>query len=380
MRCHEPCKRYDKMKIHRTIRSCGLFAGLVLAVVNSNIQAQTASWYLELGVGQTVLDYKGSNHGVLGTTNKVESSDPAWTSSGFLGGALQFDGDDLVTIPNSKALHLPGDMTICASFYIDKFNTDWVRLVGTMEGTGGTNRNYGLWYNPTGITLFQIYAGRSKVGDARARLPIVPGRWYTMVGVKQGTSMRLYVNGTRIATGALSAPILANTAPITIGRAPIHTGHKGRIDQVVIYNRALSDSEIRTGYAFASFASDVPTISVSKGGSQNLTLATSTALAGKRYWIFGSLKGTLPGITVAGVHINLIPDAYTTLLMGLGNSAIFKDFRGTLSATGAATASLNLPAMLPIPIGTRLHHAYLVYDATTGQIHKSSNPASVVFN
>jgi hypothetical protein len=58
---------------------------------------------------------------------------------------------------------------------------------------------------------------------------------------------------------------------------------------------------------------------------------------------------------------------------------VFTKFRGTLSATGTATASLNVPANLGIPKGFKLYHAYLVYDGTTGQIFTSSNPVSVEF-
>ena len=43
----------------------------------------------------------------------------------------------------------------------------------------------------------------------------------------------------------------------------------------------------------------------------------------------------------------------------------------TLSATGAATASLNVPAKLPIPWGFKLYHSYIVYDGTTGQVFSS---------
>ena len=54
-------------------------------------------------------------------------------------------------------------------------------------------------------------------------------------------------------------------------------------------------------------------------------------------------------------------------------------FRGTLSASSTATASLNVPANLPIPPGFKLYHAYVVFDGTTGQVFTSSNPVSVEF-
>ena len=50
-----------------------------------------------------------------------------------------------------------------------------------------------------------------------------------------------------------------------------------------------------------------------------------------------------------------------------------------LDTSGAATASLNVPGQLAIPVGFKLHHAFLVFDSATGQLHRSSIPASVEF-
>lgn len=367
----------SELRVHHPIRSCYSLVVLALTLVSSNIQAQVGSWKLELGSGQFVLDFSGRNHGVLGKTSAVEPSDPAWTRSGFISGGLQFNRVDLVTVVDSAALRLTKDMTICASFYVDAFNNDWVRVVGKMADPN--TRNYGLWYHPNGTALFQIYGVSNGRANAQVRLPIVRGQWYTMVGVKQGTGVRLYVNGTRVASTTLTVAPLTSNAPLTIGLAPLHTGHQGRIDQVVVYDRALTDSEIRAMYSFASFVTDTTNISVANGGTQKFTLNVGPAFRGKRYWIHGSVTGILPGIVLAGIPILLMPDPYTDLLIAVGNSAVLTNFRGTLSAVGVATASLNIPAGLSIPVGYKLFHAYLIYDGTTGKILGSSNPAWLQF-
>ena len=87
----------------------------------------------------------------------------------------------------------------------------------------------------------------------------------------------------------------------------------------------------------------------------------------------------MPGVVLTGIHIPLRPDLYTDIAIGAVNSNTFTKFRGTLSATGTATASLNVPANLQIPSGFKLYHAYIVYDGTTRQIFTSSNPVSVEF-
>ena len=94
---------------------------------------------------------------------------------------------------------------------------------------------------------------------------------------------------------------------------------------------------------------DTPTISILTGGTQTLTLNAGTDLKSKSYWIFGSATSTMPGIVLTGIHIPLVPDVYTNLLLGVVNSptSTFKNFKGTLSATGTAIASITIPANLP---------------------------------
>ena len=57
-------KGTNKMRIHRSDKSCWMFAALALALANSNIQAQVGSWQMEIGSGQLVLDFTGKHNGV----------------------------------------------------------------------------------------------------------------------------------------------------------------------------------------------------------------------------------------------------------------------------------------------------------------------------
>ena len=144
------------------------------------------------------------------------------------------------------------------------------------------------------------------------------------------------------------------------------------------YSNILGDTW-EYGVAKLTLTANTPTISIANGGTQTLTLNAGADLKSKSYWIFGSATSTMPGVVLTGIHIPLNPDIYTDIAIGAVNSNTFSKFRGTLSATGSATASFNVPAKLPIPSGFKLYHAYLVYDGTTGQIFTSSNPVSVEF-
>ena len=103
------------------------------------------------------------------------------------------------------------------------------------------------------------------------------------------------------------------------------------------------------------------TIDITTGGSQRLALDAGTKNASSLYWIFGSMTGTTPGISIFGPHLYLNPDLYTSLALGLMNTTMFANFRGVLDGSGKATADFVFPPGLGVVTGSfTLHHAALV--------------------
>ena len=131
------------------------------------------------------------------------------------------------------------------------------------------------------------------------------------------------------------------------------------------------------GSSTLTLTANTTTIVIATGGSQALTVNAGTELAGKSYWIFGSSTASMPGVMLSGIHVPLAPDLYTYIMIGGSNSREFKNFKGTLNASGSAIASLNIPAKLALPPGFKLYHAYVVYDSKTDQIFTASNPVPV---
>jgi predicted lipoprotein with Yx(FWY)xxD motif len=112
----------------------------------------------------------------------------------------------------------------------------------------------------------------------------------------------------------------------------------------------------------AVLSADVFAIQFTNPGRQNLTMDAGKTNASRLYWIFGSITGIKPGVTLGSVHIPLNPDIYTDLALALP-SPFFVGFRGTLDANGRATAAFVVPKNLPPSAGGTLFHAGLVYDA-----------------
>ena len=71
--------------------------------------------------------------------------------------------------------------------------------------------------------------------------------WSHLALTYDKVTLRLYVNGTQVGSAAASADIATSSNPLQIGSDSIYGQYfKGRIDEVRIYNRALSATEIQT--------------------------------------------------------------------------------------------------------------------------------------
>jgi hypothetical protein len=88
------------------------------------------------------------------------------------------------------------------------------------------------------------FDGRTVHVDASRALP--PHRWSHLAVTYDGAALRLYVNGTQASSRAVSGPIRGTADPLWLGgNRPDGEYFHGLIDQVRVYNRALSLSELR---------------------------------------------------------------------------------------------------------------------------------------
>ena len=70
--------------------------------------------------------------------------------------------------------------------------------------------------------------------------------WTHLAVSYDGTTLRLYVNGVQAGSRALTGPIAASTGSLRIGGNAVWGEYfKGLIDEVRVYNRALSAGEIQ---------------------------------------------------------------------------------------------------------------------------------------
>ena len=166
----------------------------------------------------------------------------------------------------------------------------------------------------------------------------------------------------------------ATTPPLRDSHALVHDASRG---QSLLFGGAGANNDL-WGYSGDSLymTPDVTSISITAGGAQTLSLDAGTAHANKPYWIFGSITGTTPGVSINGIQIPLNIDVYTQLAMeNVMANPPFSGFRAALDANGGATAKFIVPANL-LSAGFTLYHSYIVFDSA-GTFYGASNPVSV---
>lgn len=180
------------------------------------------------------------NHGQL--VNGVrESSDNL--------GALVFDGtDDYVDCGNTTSLSaIGGTNNITVSswvFYTAYGGGGQPYSVITVKGSPWT----WLLENPSNTFRFRITAGGSDVNVADTSTHLL-NTWYNVVGTYDGSNMRIYVNGVLKNTLTQTGTLATNSETAKIGTFQgTNYNLTGRIDNVSIYNRALTASEIQQNF------------------------------------------------------------------------------------------------------------------------------------
>jgi concanavalin A-like lectin/glucanase superfamily protein/subtilase family protein/peptidase inhibitor I9 len=197
-----------------------------------------ASYSFDEGSGFTLHDSAGNHDGT------VEGA--SWTSSGKYGSALDFDGtNDLVKIADSSDLDLTNSFTVEAWANPDSFSAARP-LVSKFENPGTGNIGYRLYASAAGapgIPGAQVANGT--VTNIKGSVPLSTGAWSHLALTSDGTNLRFYVNGELAATEVAKAAT-ATAGSLEIGHLlPANTYFDGRIDEVRLYDKPLSQNQIQ---------------------------------------------------------------------------------------------------------------------------------------
>jgi len=244
-------------------------------------------WKFDEGTGTTVSDSSGNgNTGTL-------TNGPLWTA-GRIGNALYFDGiNDSITIPDSNSLDLSGSFTFSA----------WVNPVSTFTDFRSIlvkNYKYFLYASGAGYCGDgSPLGGFSEVTNQTVCQPSpLPANAWTYLALSyNGSTLTLYRDGIPVATSNATGALSATTGTLQIGASQFGEYFQGLIDEVRIYKRALTDTEIQTIYqqesANTSQSTATPVISPNGGSySGNVSVTMQSATSGAS--IYFTTDGTTP--------------------------------------------------------------------------------------
>lgn len=242
-----------------------------------------AYWRLDEGSGTTATDSISSLNGTI--TNAV------W-ADGYIGKALSFDGDgDYVAIPNDDSLQYEANesFSICLWFNASAGEMDY--------GAGGWLYDSSYWGkgcfirvgNGGGINFF-IKDQLGTDSQIWSKYKLNDNQWYFIAAIRDVSDgkLYLYIDGKFNNEGwDATTSSLSHQQPITIGKYDDNYSNSyfaGLIDEVMVFDRALSANEIENLYYSQSIKESNYHLSPSSlcidAGDPNVTYTGQTDIDG----------------------------------------------------------------------------------------------------
>lgn len=214
-----------------------LGASLLMAVVARAVDTSLVLYLpFDEGSGAKANDKSGNgNDGALAGGAK-------WVD-GKMGKALQFDGTGMVTVKHNANLEPDTEVTVMAWVNIDKAGAGELMIVS--KGQWAANdMPYELSVVP-GKSMFWQFFDNAGHDECQAKTP-AGGEWHHIAGTYDGKEFALFVDGDKAATFPYKAKLPKNGADVVVGRRSKanETWYKGVIDEVAIFNKALSPAEV----------------------------------------------------------------------------------------------------------------------------------------
>jgi fibronectin type 3 domain-containing protein len=239
--------------------------------VQNVVTGLVASYSFDEGAGNTLNDQSGNGNN--GSVNNA-----TWSSGGRYGGALLFTGStsSFVQIASSAALQLTKGMTLEAWVNPSSLASPdggWCAVIAKDHANSSNDIAYALYAaqgTNTGPSGHILVSSRDYGTTGGSKLAL--NGWAFLTVTYNGSVLSTYLNGVLLGSKSISGSIFTGADPLKIGGDWSGEMFTGLIDNVRLYNRALSATEIQSDMATA-----VPTASSGGGGSQAGEAATVAA-------------------------------------------------------------------------------------------------------
>jgi Concanavalin A-like lectin/glucanases superfamily len=187
-------------------------------------------------------------------------------------GSLMFNRtlSQYLSVPHSTALDLSsGDFTIECWVYFDSvdsgsvFNKDGVFSAAYPQ--------YTIGFASAGNLVFELGNGNgvSPTSTTYTFGTVVTGQWYHVAGVKTGSTIKTFLNGTQVTS-------TAQVTAMTNGSKPLIIGYQTSQPSSAYFNGSISNLRILKGTALYTASFTAPTLPLEPITNTSLLLKTST--------------------------------------------------------------------------------------------------------
>jgi hypothetical protein len=194
--------------------------------------------------GKTVRDMTGNGHdGTLVNADIIKK--PVKIGNGALN--IEDQNANMI-VETFKELEEYQDNTFVWWIYFTAgSNGAWSQII--VKLAPGSDRSPGIWINPGGTGIHYRYnpgnLGFSNIGPGGEGSNFPLDEWFHIACVKKGGTQEMYINGEKKGSVGVPANHSQGPAALHVGKSPTYRAATFIIDDFAIYNRALTDKEVK---------------------------------------------------------------------------------------------------------------------------------------
>lgn len=294
----------------------------------------------------------------VGGSTLTRGNNASWSASGKFGGALSLNGASQSLYDTSSPAWLPvGNSSYTQSVW---FRPSAVGGSGGLVGWG----NYGAGRQTIALRMYENSGGfrhywwGADLDCTGAQCPLSAGNWYHVASTWDGTTRKLYLNGVLKRSDTPGANN-ASAANFHIGRTCCSEFFNGLIDDVAIYNRALTQAEVTdladgtpattTTTTTTTTTSTTTTSTTTTVPATTTTVRPTTTTAAPVLEIVVSVPATTTTVAAAAAGTIPVPDpvvvsAATTTVPPRGAAAsVTTSAPSAIRSTTTSTSTTTLP-------------------------------------
>ena len=191
------------------------------------------------------LDSAGTNNGTFRFGSAV-------SGTGEVGQGFIFNGQgaDIIVPNNPQWAFGTNDFSI--ELWANTTTLGENQATLAYDSGGGNLNKWILWLNSNNLQLHINSPGGGATYVTSTTFSRTTNQWYHLAITRRGTVFTFYKNGAVVSTTTSSVSIPAASVPMTFGSAEGSFFFHGQLDEISIYNRAITNSEVASIYAAGS--------------------------------------------------------------------------------------------------------------------------------